>query len=361
MRYDTSLQIGNREVSVAAPTYFIADIAANHDGDLKRAKDLIWLAAEAGADCAKFQHFKADKIVSAVGFRREGAKVSHQASWTKSVSEVYEQYHTRRDWTNELLEACREAEIEFMTTPYDAEAVEMFSDIVSAYKIGSGDITFHELIRQIADKAKPIVLATGAATMEETIAAVDVVLSRNRALCLLQCNTNYTGSLENFAYVNLSVLRCFGIKWPGMVLGLSDHTPGHSAVLGAVALGARVIEKHFTDDNKREGPDHAFALNPLAWRAMVVATRELELALGDGVKRVEANERETIVVQRRALRAVRDIPAGHALVKSDLEALRPCPAGALTPAEAELAVGRVLRTNLTRGEELRWANLAQLS
>ncbi|MAM94844.1 N-acetylneuraminate synthase family protein [Parvibaculum sp.] len=358
MKHDTSLRIATHEIALDAPSYFIADIAANHDGDLERAKDLIWKSKEAGADCAKFQHFLADRIVSKVGFEGEKGQVSHQAAWKKSVVEVYDQYHTRRDWTPELLETCRKADIHFMTTPYDIEAVDMFRDIVPAFKIGSGDITYHEEIEHIAKTGKPVLLATGAATMEETEAAVELILKHNRQICLMQCNTNYTGSLENFKYVNLRVLQTFAARWPGMVLGFSDHTPGHSAVLGAVTLGARVIEKHFTDDNSREGPDHSFALNPVTWRAMVDATRELEAALGDGVKRIEENEMETIVIQRRALRLKDSLAAGTGLSEDHLEALRPCPEGAVSPNALPKVLGKRLSTSKKAGEELLWTDLA---
>ena len=121
----------------------------------------------------------------------------------------------------------------------------------------------------------------------------ETLLKNNREICLLQCNTNYTGSLENFKYINLNVIKSFSLMYPGIPLGLSDHTPGHTTVLGAIALGARVIEKHFTDDCSRIGPDHSFAMDPSTWVAMVEASREMEYALGDGVKRVELNEIET--------------------------------------------------------------------
>ena len=179
MNYQTALRIGTRDISLESPTYFIADLAANHDGDLGRAKDLIWRAKEAGADCAKFQHFLAERIVSKVGFEGSAGQVSHQAKWKKSVVEVYDQYHTRRDWTEELLDTCRKAEIDFMTTPYDAEAIDMFREIVPAYKIGSGDITHHAAIAQMARTGKPILLACGAATMQEVEAAVGLILQYN--------------------------------------------------------------------------------------------------------------------------------------------------------------------------------------
>ena len=357
MRYDHSFLIGERKIRIGSPTYFIADIAANHDGSLDRAKELIRLAKDAGADCAKFQHFLADHIISDVGFSQGVGRVSHQAKWKKSVGEVYDQYHTRRDWTDTLVETCREVDIDFMTTPYDVEAVRIFSSIVPAFKIGSGDITFHSLLLEVAKQGKPVLLATGAATMAEVEAAVDVILQINSALCPMQCNTNYTGSLENFKYVNLRVLQAFAARWPGMPLGFSDHTPGHSAVLGAVALGACVVEKHFTDDNGRVGPDHSFALNPITWRAMVDATRELEYSLGDGSKRVEINEEETVVIQRRALRMVAPIAAGTKITVEHLEALRPCPKGAVPPSQLENVIGRRLKSDKERGKELMWTDL----
>lgn len=322
-------------------TYFIADIAANHDGDIQRAKDLIFLAKEAGADCAKFQHFKANKIVSRKGFQSLEDVETHQSNWEKSVDEVYDQYHTRAEWDDELVAACNEAEIEFMTTPYDLEAVELYANYCKGLKIGSGDITYHQLIERACLTNLPIFLATGAADLYETEQAVELIRRHGNPYCLFQCNTNYSGSLENFRYVNLSVLRHFEMSFPEAILGLSDHTPGHAAVLGAVALGARVIEKHFTDDNSRVGPDHSFALNPVSWREMVDRTRELELALGDGVKRVEHNEVNPIIVQRRAIRASKKLPIGHTISEDDLKYLRPCPNGAYSPNEYRSLIGTV--------------------
>ena len=152
------------------------------------------------------------------------------------------------------------------------------------------------------------------------------------------------------------MLNSFADRWPGLTLGLSDHTPGHSAVLGAVSLGARVIEKHFTDDNSREGPDHSFALNPTTWRAMVDATRELEYAFGDGVKRVENNEVDTVVIQRRAVRVVADLEAGSTLSNNLLECLRPCPSGAVSPDHVNAVIGKTLKVAKRPGEELLWTD-----
>ena len=144
------------------------------------------------------------------------------------------------------------------------------------------------------------------------------------------------------------------MKYPGLPLGLSDHTPGHTAVLGAVTLGACAVEKHFTDDNNRDGPDHPFSMNPQSWREMVDRTRELELALGDGVKRIEANELDSAVVQRRCMRVMRDVEEGEVLTADDLEALRPRPEGSVEPFELELVIGRPVIESLRKGDALMW-------
>ncbi len=353
MRYSPRLMIGGREVALDRPSYFIADIAANHDGDLARAKDLIWRAKDAGADAVKFQHFLAEKIVSDLGFRRLGGQIAHQAAWQKSVFEVYRQYSLNRDWDLPLVETARAAGIDWMTTPYDREATDAVADLLPAFKIGSGDITWLASIEHIASKGKPVLLATGASGLAEVERAVAAVLKHNPQLCLLQCNTNYTGSLENLRFVNLRVLQSYAVHWPGLPLGLSDHTPGHATVLGAIALGARVVEKHFTDDCTRAGPDHGFSMTPETWREMVLRARELEAALGDGIKRIEENERDAAVVQRRCLRLARDMAAGSAIGPDDLVALRPAPSGSFAPSDIEAVVGKRLRHAREKGAELR--------
>jgi len=352
------IRIDKRTLALDQPSYFIADIAANHDGDLGRAKDLIWRAKEAGADCAKFQHFKAEKIVSDRGFRALGGQQGHQAAWKKPVFEVYRQHELNREWNIELVAAARAAGIHFMTTPYDNEAVETVNALVPAWKIGSGDITHLSLVEKVARTGKPILVASGASTQADVDRAVKAVLAVNRQLVLMQCNTNYTGSLENFRFINLNVLKTYAARYPGLLLGLSDHSPGHATVLGAIALGARAIEKHFTDDNERDGPDHSFAMNPRSWREMVDRSRELEAALGDGVKRVEDNEVQTAVLQQRCLRCTRALPAGHVLAAADLEALRPAPEGAARPYELPQLLGRRLLTALEAGDALTHAALA---
>jgi len=347
-----NLEVQGKKIGEKHPTYFIADIAANHDGDIERAKDLIHLAAEAGADAAKFQHFQADSIVSDHGFKSLTTQQSHQAKWKDSVFDVYKAASVNLDWTATLKETCEKAGIPFFTTPYALDLVDYFDAHVPAYKIGSGDITWLEMIECVASKQKPYFLATGAATADEVHRAVYAALAINPQCALMQCNTNYTASLDNFKYIQLNVLKTYRAMYPDMVLGLSDHTPGHATVLGAVALGARMIEKHFTDDINRIGPDHGFSMDPRTWRDMVERTRELEQALGNGIKEIEDNEKETVVVQRRSLRASADLPRSRVIKAGDFVALRPCPADALSPQEIKSIVGRTLRRDVPAGDYL---------
>lgn len=346
----TELTVNDKRISEDDPTYFIADIAANHDGDLERAKELIYKAKEAGADAAKFQHFKAETIVSDLGFRSLGGQQSHQSKWEKSVFDVYKDASISTDWTQTLKTTCDAAGITFFTSPYDFDLVDHIDSFVPAHKIGSGDITWIDMIKHIASKGKPYVLATGASTMDDVYRAVSAGLEINPQLALLQCNTNYTGSLDNMRYIQLNVLKSYRIMFPKMILGLSDHTPGDTTVLGAVAIGARIIEKHFTDDVRRSGPDHAFSMDPHSWKDMVNRTRELEAALGCGVKKVEDNEFETVVLQRRAVYAKGDLPHGHIIKVQDLTVLRPCPPGSVLPYEAGSLIGKKLRSAKKAGD-----------
>ncbi len=351
------LDIGRRGIGDGEPTYFIADISANHDGQLDRAIELIHLSARAGADAAKFQNFRAPKIVSDFGFRTMGGQQSHQAKWKKPVSEVYADASLPWEWTERLARECEAAGIDYFSTPYDMEAVDMLDPYVPMFKIGSGDITWPEMLEKVARTGKPVLIAAGASDLGDVQRAMHVLRGINPQIGLMQCNTNYTGSLENFRHIHLNVLRSFGQMFPDAVLGLSDHTPGHATVLGAVALGARVIEKHFTDDTSREGPDHPFSMDPVTWRDMVDRTRELEYALGSPEKFVADNERETVVVQRRCLRAAADLEPGTVLTREMVDVLRPAPRDGIFPYDLDRVVGMRVRTPLKAGEHLRWGQL----
>jgi len=261
------------------------------------------------------------------------------------------------DWTEILRDTCQKAGVDFFTSAYSFDLVDYIDPYVPAYKIGSGDITWTEMIEYVAQKQKPYIIASGASSMDDVIRAVAAGLKINDQMCLMQCNTNYTASLENFKYIQLNVLRVFREMYPNLVLGLSDHTPGHATVLGAITLGAKMIEKHFTDDNDIEGPDHKFSMNPKSWRDMVDATRELENALGNGIKKIEDNEQQTAIVQRRSIRVSSDLPQGTKITREHLSVLRPCPEDGLEPYHIDEVVGKTAAKEIKAGEHITWTDL----
>lgn len=354
---NNSFKINKNTIGKNSNTYFIADIAANHDGDLEKAKDLIFMAKEAGADAAKFQHFKAKTIVSDYGFRKLKSNFSHQKNWKKSVYEVYDDASIPLTWTEVLYETCKKAQIDFFTSPYDINDLDLIDKFVPAYKVGSGDITYHDIILKMAEYNKPMFLATGASEINDILAVVSKIEKINKNIVLMQCNTNYTANVENFKYINLNVLKTYSKFFPNAILGLSDHTLGHTTVLGAIALGAKVIEKHFTNDNNLEGPDHKFSMNPFSWKEMIEKSRELEYALGGTVKKIEENEKETVILQRRCIRANRDIKIGEVITRDMLISLRPAPHLSIMPCQIDELLGKIIINNLVLGQELTWKDV----
>lgn len=351
------IRIGSRTIGPDFPTYFVADIAANHDGDLERARMLIHLAKEAGADAAKFQNFRAPEIVSDYGFKMMNSQVSHQAAWKKSVFQVYDEAAIPFEWTHILKETCEVVGIDYFSAPYDFEAIDMLDPYVAMYKAGSGEIDWIEALERMASKGKPFFVATGAASIGEVQRAMQAILRINPQVVLMQCNTNYTASPDNYDHLHLNVLRTYGVMFPDVILGLSDHTHALAPVLGAVTLGARVIERHFTDSNDREGPDHKFAMNPDNWARMVEETRLLERAFGSPDKFIAANEAQTSIIQRRCLRAARDIQAGETMTREMIAVLRPATPGAIKPHEIEAVTGTRVLHDLPKGKELCWTDL----
>lgn len=344
------ITINKKTISEKSPTYFIADIAANHDGSIKRAIKLIRLCAKAGADAAKFQHFKAETIVSDWGFKKLG-KLSHQSKWKKSVFETYKKASINNVWTQILQKECKKCGIAFMTSPYDLDYVDSVYKFIDAYKIGSGDINWIEIIKKIAKKKKPLIIASGAATFDEVKVSIHTALKFNKKIVLMQCNTNYTNEEKNFNFINLKVLNTYKKFFKDkVILGLSDHTPGHSTVLGSVALGARVIEKHFTDDNDRNGPDHKFSMNFKTWKEMVINTRRLERALGDGRKKIEKNEYKSSKVQKRSFYAKINIPKGEKIKKNMVIPLRPDLKDSFKANEIKNLLSKKTRKKINAGE-----------
>ena len=335
--------------------YFIAEIGSNFDGSLKRAKDLIRIAKDCGSQAVKFQNYTAKSLVSDKGFKaQEKTKNStHQANWKDSVFNTYDKASLNVEWMNELAEEARKNEIDFLTSPYSIELVDKVNKFCNSLKIGSGDITYHEIIKHAALKNKPLLIATGASTLQEVKQVLQLNELKGKEIVLMQCNTSYKGDPTEDKYQNINVLKTYKELFPEVTLGLSCHSPSNIPVIAAVTLGAKVIEKHFTDDKNREGPDHKFALDPLSWMNMVNEVRSLERILGDGIKRLEKNEYETVIVQRRGIYWAKDLKSGDYITKDCLETLRPCPKDAIGANEFQGLIGKILKKDVHNGDMIK--------
>lgn len=351
-RFLRSIKIGTRTVGLDHPTFFIADIGANFDGDLEKAKRLAIAAKEAGADVVKFQSFLADRIVSGPSFATMKLQGVH-GSWNKPIHDVFKEAEFPRVWHKKLFDYCNKIGVLFSSSPYDFESVDLLDRLgVDFFKIGSGEITWHEMLEYIARKNKPIILATGDSTLAEVDEAVRAIENTgNNKLIMLQCITNYPSKIES---ANLNVLKTYEVAF-GTIVGYSDHSPGDLVPLTAVALGGRVIEKHFTLNKGDAGPDHPHSMEPHEFKAMVERVRLLEKALGSGRKEMVAEESETVIVQRRSLHVARDLKAGERLRAKDIIELRP--AIGIRPNDKPLVIGRTLRRARRRHEAIRWSDI----
>lgn len=362
-------KIGNKWVGEGEKPYWIADIAANwmpvpgKKADINKAYQLIDAAKTAGANAAKFQTFQAPKIVSDVGFK--SMKIAHQAKWKKTVYEVYEDASLRFDWHQKLANYCKKVGIEFMSTPYDKESVDLLENIgVNAYKIGSGDIDYLELLEYISKKGKPIIISSGASDLATVELAIKTIrASGNDQIILLQCITNYALSPIEQAEVEamVSMGKAFGVPY-----GYSDHTydagnPFHGSVvpLIAIARGACVIEKHLCLRNDDETPDAPFSMTPEAFGIMTKYGNLVTTIFGSGQKCVVEAESQSSIVQRRCLRACGDLKRGTVLTESMIEFLRPAPKGSITPQFAQNILGKTLVRSINKGEAFTWDHVLQ--
>lgn len=351
-RFPNIIKIGSRLVGQGQPTCFIADIGSNFDGNLEKAKKLALAAKEAGADVFKIQSFLSSKIVSGPSFAKMNLKGIH-GTWDKPIDEIFKDVEFPREWHKELFDYCKEIGIIFSSSPYDFEAVDLLDELgVDFFKIGSGDITWPEMLKYIAKKGKPMILATGASALAEVDEAVSVIENTgNNDLVLLQCITNYPSKIES---ANINVLKTYETAFD-IITGYSDHSPGDVIPLGAVALGAKVIEKHFTLNKKDKGPDHPHSMEPQEFKQMVERVRLLEKALGSARKEVVEEESETVIVQRRSLHLKRDIKKHEVIQREDIIELRP--AVGILPKYKDIVAGRQAKIDIKAKEAIYWKDI----
>ncbi len=340
--------IGRRPVGAGAPVYIIAEAGSNHDRDLDQARRLIDVAAEAGADAVKFQTFRAEEIVADTPTRAKYLDTILPPGET--MSELFRRLELPRDWHAGLKDHAESQGLDFLSTPFDHEAVDLLDGLgVKAFKVATYELWHLPLIRDIASRGKPIICSTGMANLADVQAVVDVVREAgNRQLILLHCVVNYPPPFEDLNLRAIETMRrAFGVP-----VGWSDHSPGWVAPVVATALGAAVIEKHFTTDRGRAGPDHRFALEPDELGAMVRAIRDAEAALGNGVKRRAPAEEDLYVTARRSLFAARAIAPGAVIGEADVAILRP--GTGLEVSDLPKVIGRTARRAIARHEPLAW-------
>lgn len=313
----------------------IAEAGVNHNGDIDIAKKLIDVAAESGADIVKFQTFKSENCVS-----KNAQKAEYQLQTTnkqESQLDMIKKLELDLETHNILISYCKQKNIEFLSTPFDLESVDLLHNLgLKIFKIPSGEITNLPYLRKISKYNKQVILSTGMANLGEIESAIAVLVdsgTKRENITLLQCNTEYP---TPFTDVNLKAMKSLK-KAFRLPVGYSDHTPGIAIPLAAVGMGAKVIEKHFTLDKNMEGPDHKASLEPCELKAMVQGIREIELALGDGIKQTSASEAKNKPIARKSIVANCAIKKGEILSESNLYTKRP--AGGISPMEWDKVIG----------------------
>ena len=300
----------------------IAEAGVNHNGSIKMAKQLIDVATEAGADIVKFQTFKAGKLVSKAARQAEYQKANLK-NMDDSQYNMLKRLELDEAMHIELIDYCQQKGITFLSTGFDEESVDMLDRLgVPFYKIPSGEITNKPYLQHIARKLKPVVISTGMADLNEIKEALDVLTGEGLDLSMitvLHCNTEYPTPMEDVNLkAMLTIKETFKVK-----VGYSDHTKGIEVAIAAVAMGAEVIEKHFTLDRNLPGPDHKASLEPDELKAMVSAIRNIELALGDGVKKASKSEIKNITLARKSIVAIKKIKKGEIFSTQNIASKRP--------------------------------------
>ena len=327
--------------------FIIAEAGVNHNGSIQIAKDLIDAAKDAGADAVKFQTFKTDSIVT-----KSAPKAEYQKKSSKDPSqyEMIKKLELSPDEFRELSAYADNKGIMFLSSPFDEESIDLLDEIgVPAFKLGSGEITNLPLIKYLVTKGKPLILSTGMASLGEIEEAIKI--SKGIDLFLMYCVTNYPASVEE---IDLNVMQTLenAFKLP---VGFSDHTMGIELSVAAAALGARIIEKHFTLDRNSEGPDHKASLEPKELKLMIDSIRNVEKAMGNGVKELSKDELSIKKMARKSIMATRDIQKGETLQIDMLSIKRP--ETGIYPKYLDQIIGKEIKKAIKKDEPIKWDNL----
>jgi len=341
------LRIGHRMVGEGAPVFVIAEAGVNHNGKFGLAKKLVKAAKKAGADAIKFQTFSAEDVVT-----KDAPQAEYQKKNTQKESQfsMLKKLELSDGEFRRIKEYCGRQKIMFLSTPFSEKSADFLSSIsMAAFKISSGELTNLQFIKHVASFGEPIILSTGMATMEEVREAVRAIyLAGNRQLVLLHCTSNYPAALKD---ANLKAIVALADEF-GVVVGYSDHTAGIDIAPAAVAIGAKVIEKHLTLDRDMAGPDHKASIEPHQFAQLVDSIRNVEAALGTGKKQPMASEKDVMRAARRSLIAKKDIAAGSMISRAMIEIKRP--GSGIKPKYLKKIVGRKIQKGVKAGELLAW-------
>jgi N,N'-diacetyllegionaminate synthase len=328
--------------------FIIAEAGVNHNGDINLAKKLIDVAVEAGADAVKFQTFKADKVVT-----KSAQKAQYQKETTNKEESQYEmikKLELNKDAYYELIHYCKSKNIIFLSTPFDHESIDLLNELgMEIFKIPSGEITNLPYLRHIGSLGKEIILSTGMANLGEIEDALDILVTSGTPkdrITVLHATTEYPCPIEDVNLRAMQTIACaFGVK-----TGYSDHTNGIEVPIAAVAMGATVIEKHFTLDREMEGPDHKASLEPDELKAMVKAIRNIEKALGDGIKKPSPSEIKNMSIARKSIVAARAIQKGERFSENNLTIKRP--GTGISPMRWDEVIGTVATMDYDEDEQI---------
>lgn len=330
--------------------FIIAEVGVNHNGSIVMAKKLIDEALLAGADAVKFQMFHADELTT----KTAGLADYQKKTKEKNQHEMLKKLELAPADFIELKQYCDDKQIFFLATPFDLRSVDFLDDLgMSVFKVGSGDLTNFPLLKKISKTSKPIILSTGMALLEEIDNTINYLtaLNKGQEICILHCTSSYPAPEQE---LNLKVINEYIKRYP-YTIGYSDHSVGTHIPVAAVALGAKIIEKHITLDQSLPGPDHAASMPAEEFREMVRLIRLTELALGTEQKQMTGLEKQVKPLVRRGLYLNRDIEAGKILTDSDLIALRPLKG--IEANEYENVLGKVLKTSKKKHEPLYWGDV----
>jgi len=348
-----TIEIGKRLVGIAQPAYVIAEAGVNHNGDIGTARRLVDAAAKAGADAVKFQTFITERLVTRTAPK---AEYQHRATLAQeSQFDLLSRLQLSAEAHRELLFYADECGVQFLSTPFDSESADFLEAInVAAFKVGSGELTDLPLLAHIARKRKPIILSTGMSWIGEVERALRTIYEAapDPQIALMHCVSNYP---TNAADVNLRAIDTLRQAFD-LPVGYSDHTLGLPVPLAAVGRGACIIEKHLTLDRELPGPDHRVSLEPSEFGALVRGIREVEAALGDGVKRPRSCESDVRAVARKSITTLVEIPSGCRIDREMLGVRRP--GTGIPPGDLELLIGRTTRQDVPADTQLTWGMLA---